>query len=336
MVIAVLPVVVATAIAGTVTNPSGIRPCAKEYSKGIRGGPLHVALGPDGKLYATESFGDRILRFDPDTHATAEFPVPRGTAPHDIVTGPDGNLWFAGNGDALGMLDLKTRRVTMFPGVTPGSQPHDVAWLGGYLYFSELQAGHLGRFDPKTRTIQEGLWGLPPGNQIHGLAVADGYIWAALSNANRLARFNPATKRFDRFVTMPIADAGPRSVVFLPSRHALYFSLFAANQLARYELRTGKVTLYPTPIERVPLSVAENLNARREKVAFVGTDARQRYIWASTLSGELLRLDLNTSRIKRVHCGISFPAVTGKLTTDGDGRLWFVEAFPGRIARINP
>ena len=51
--LAAVPIVVTTAIAGTITNPSRVRPCAVEYSKGVGGSPLHMALGPDGDLYAT-------------------------------------------------------------------------------------------------------------------------------------------------------------------------------------------------------------------------------------------------------------------------------------------
>jgi hypothetical protein len=40
--------------------------------------------------------------------------------------------------------------------------------------------------------------------------------------------------------------------------------------------------------------------------------------------------------VKKVFCGISFPAGTAGFARDRDGRLWVNEAFPGRIARIKP
>ena len=188
--------------------------------------------------------GDRILRFDPNTHKTAEFPLRKGTSPHDIVTGPDGNLWFTGLSDRLGKFDLKTHRVVFYPGISRGSEPHDLIWTGGYIYIAELRSGRLARFDPKSKKIREGSWGLPPGNQIHSIvAVPNGDIWATLSNGNKLARFNPKTNRFDKFVEMPIKDSGPRGIVYVRSQGALYFSLFAANELGRYDLQTGKVKL---------------------------------------------------------------------------------------------
>src|SRR5438105_8764283 len=139
----IAPVIAITAFAGTITNPGRTRPCLREYSKGFRGGPLHMALGPDGDLYSTEALGDRIIRFDPRTHKTTEYPLPHDTMPHDIVAGGDGNLWFDGLTDRLGKLDPRTGAVTFYGGITPGSQPHDLVWSKGKVYVAELMAGRL-------------------------------------------------------------------------------------------------------------------------------------------------------------------------------------------------
>ena len=44
--------------------------------------PLLPAIGPDGKVYITVRYSDRIARFDPATEEFAEWRVPRGTEPH--------------------------------------------------------------------------------------------------------------------------------------------------------------------------------------------------------------------------------------------------------------
>jgi streptogramin lyase len=264
------------------------------------------------------------------------FRLPIGTQPHDIIAGPDGNLWFSALSGVFGKFDPKTGRVT-YHRLSPTSQPHDIAWSGGYLYIAELGAGRLGRFDPKTGVVVDGAWGLPPNNQIHTLLVMPrGDIWAALSNANEIAHYNPQKGRFDKFVEMPIPKSGPRGLVYIRSRQTLYITLFAANEFATYNLRTGKIALFPTGLKPLPIAVANNTNARNEKVNFVTTDADQHYIWASTFGGELFRLDVRTHKVKKVFCGISFPAGTAGLARDRSGRLWVNEAFPGRIARINP
>jgi len=335
-VIAFAPLVIAVVVAGTVTNPDRTRPCAVEYSRGVSGGPLHITLGTDGKLYTTESTADRILQFDPNTHRTHVFKVPKGTIPHDIVRGPGRDLWFDGLSGVFGKLDPRTGKVTMYPGISPEAQPHDLVWDDGQLYIAELVAGRLARFDPETGQVVEGAVGLPPNSQIHSLrALPNGDIWASLSNGNALARFDPRKGRFDKIVKMPIRNSGPRDLVYVPSRHAIYFTFFAANKFGRYDLRTGKVTLYRTGVKPVSLATAET-PAQVEKLTFINVDASQRNVWASTFGGELVRLDLATGRTQRVHCGITFPAATAGITNDAKGRLWVVEAFPGRLARIEP
>ena len=218
----------------------------------------------------------------------------------------------------------------------PDSEPHDIVWSRGILYIAELRLGRLARFDPKTESIRDGAWGLPPNNQIHTLiALPNGDVWAALSNANKLARFNPAKGRFDKFVEMPIPNSGPRGIVYIRSQDTLYISLFAANKFASYNLRTGKIKIFPTGMEPVSIAVANNTVARNEKLTFVLADAPQRYIWGSTFAGELFRLDLRTHEVKKVFCGITFPAGTSGFALDRHGRLWVNEAFPSRIGRID-
>jgi streptogramin lyase len=333
--VGLLPVVVATAIAGTITNPSRVRPCAQEHSTGASGG-LHVALGPDGMLYMTASTADRILRFDPDTHQTTSLPLPKGTVPHDIIRGPDGKLWFDGLGGRIGNVDPATGKATIVAQLPAGREPHDLAWNGAYLYVTELKPGRLARFDPQSGTVTEFARGLPPRNEIHSMRAVGGYLWTSLSNGNALARFNPEEHRFDKLVQMPIPDSGPRDLTYVPSRHSIYFTLFAANRIGRYDLSTGRLTLYPTPVQPISLTDAESLKQGFEKLTFITKSADQRFVWATTFYGEVVRLDLATHKVTTVHCGITFPAATAGLATDAKGRLWVNEAFPARIALIRP
>ena len=297
-------------------------------------GGLHIALGPDGMLYMTASTADRILRFDPDTHRTTSLRLPDETVPHDIIRGRDGKLWFDGLSGRIGKVDPVTGKVTMVAQLPPGREPHDLAWSGGLLYVAELKPGRLASLDPKSGQIREYVQGLPPRNQIHSMRAIGGYLWTSLSNANALARFNPREHRFDRLVRLPIANSGPRDLTYVSSRHSIYFTLFAANRIGRYDLSTGKLTLYRTPVKPISLGDAESLRQGFEKLTFIAPSADQRSVWATTFYGEVVRFDLATHDVKAVHCGITFPAATAGLATDAKGRLWVNEAFPARIARI--
>src|SRR5205807_993128 len=81
-------------------------------------GPLDIVSGPDGNLYFTERFGDRIGRINPKAGTakigrittggtvTTEFALPIATNdPENIVTGPDGALYFTETGgDKIGRI----------------------------------------------------------------------------------------------------------------------------------------------------------------------------------------------------------------------------------------
>ena len=333
--LAATPIVLTTAIAGITTVPKKSLPCEVQYTTGVRGGPLHIALGTDRRLYTTESTGARILRFDPNTQATKEFALPKGTVPHDIVLGPDGKLWFGTLNDWIGTLDPRTGKVAIIVHLVAGSQPHDLVWDHGVLYIAELNAGRIASYDPETGVLRDGLWGLPPNSQIHSLVeVPGGDLWATLSNANAIVRFDPRGHRVDKVVQMPIPRSGPRDMTYASSQRALYFTLFASNEFVRYDLRSGHLTLIPTGVSTVSLTKAESLAPGVEKLTFVKYDPYDDAVWSGTFWGELVRLDLRTEKTTRVYCGISFPAATAGITVDDRGRLWFNEAFPGRIARM--
>jgi virginiamycin B lyase len=346
--VALLPVVAATAIAGIVSNPSKTRPCLEEFTKGIHGNPTHMVLGQDGNLYAAEEPQWKILQFNPDTHATREFPV--GITPHDLTVGPDGRIWFLsapgnlGRKDTgynkLGVLDPKTGKVQHFGGISQGVEPHMLRWDRGKLYITEQKAGQLAIFDPRTEQITEGRYSLPRGNFIHNIVVLpDGDIWGVLQQGDKLARFDFAKQRFDKFVDIPIPNSGPRDITYVKSRNAIYATLFAANKLAEYDLDTGKLTLFDVGVDPITYQVAVSTKTEdraNPKLTFVRHDASQKDVWIATLSGgEVLRFNLQSHEVKAVGCGTTVPAGPLGMATDRKGRLWVANTFPtGRISLV--
>jgi streptogramin lyase len=60
--------------------------------------PESITTGPDGNLWFTELYGNKIGRITTNGTIT-EFPLPRsGGRLTQITAGPDGNLWFTKNG----------------------------------------------------------------------------------------------------------------------------------------------------------------------------------------------------------------------------------------------
>src|SRR2546426_8232502 len=70
------------------------------------------APGPDGAIYITVMFGNRIARFDPGTRTFKEWEMPPGARPHGLLVDRGGQVWYTGNGNGtIGHLDPGTGKV---------------------------------------------------------------------------------------------------------------------------------------------------------------------------------------------------------------------------------
>jgi len=162
--------------------------------------PERITSGPDGNLWFTEFFADRIARMTPAGVLT-EFPLPGSDrAPRGIVTGPDGNLWFVEshfNHTGIGRITTKGV-VNEYP--LGGSQADQlqvsdiVAAPDGNLWFNQSHEsaaqGEIGRITPSGAIT---LFPFPAGGSPGGLAVgADGNVWATDNTGNAIARVSPA------------------------------------------------------------------------------------------------------------------------------------------------
>ena len=337
-VLAIVPVVAATAAAGIIAAPSKERPCVVTYSEGFSGGRLDVDLGPDGNLWATEGQADKIARFDLDTKTATEFDLP-GTEPHDLVVGPDDDLWFSSFNGGLGKFDPETEKVEVYRHKSDGSQPH-IWWAkDGRAYYSDLLKGRLVTFDPETERFSESSYNLPAKNGLHGfIEMKDGNAWWGLQNVDQIAHFDLETGRFDKFVDMP-RDSGPHWLV-RPLGHRDLDRAAVRERAARYDLETGEVKTFDLGLDAV---TAKELQDRKPvpAIAQVHKDAQDEALWVTTLAGgEIRRFDLETHEVERLGCGLSFPSQTTTLTNDSDGNLWMTESpaaasGAGRLGRID-
>jgi len=115
--------------------------------------PWAITTGPDGDLWFTESGADKIGRFNPTTQAfESSISVPTQDAtPWGILLAPDKHVWFTERtGDKIAEV-TSLRSVKEFAIAQSGSYPEALApGSDGKLWFTQSQAGTLGRIDPKT------------------------------------------------------------------------------------------------------------------------------------------------------------------------------------------
>ena len=97
--------------------------------------------------------------------------VPTGSDPHEVTASPDGRLAFvASMVDGISVIDISAQKEIRRVNPGPGSQPHDVLFAGGKVYFTIEGYKSMGRYDPSTNEID---WTLGIGQDGTHLLVLD-------------------------------------------------------------------------------------------------------------------------------------------------------------------
>ena len=79
---------------------------------------------------------------------------------------------------------------------TPNSAPHDIVVdSDGIVWFTEINANNIGRFNPATEEFRE--YPIPtPSSRPHGLVVDDqGFVWFTEQGGHKIGKLDPETER---------------------------------------------------------------------------------------------------------------------------------------------
>lgn len=205
---------------------------------------------------------------------------------------------------------------------TPGAAPHClVAAPDGAIWFVEIGANKLGRFDPRAERFTE--WPLPTeGSRPHGIAWAsDGRLYITEQAGNKIAAFDPRTERFTEY-PVPSPGAGPHTPIEGPDG-MIWFTEQRGNRIGRLNPKTGEIAEYPVP---TPSANAYGIIASRAENA----------VYFAELEGHKLgRVDVKTGKIEE------FPTPTPgsgvrRLASDGSGGIWMTYNRAGKVARFDP
>jgi len=192
-----------------------------------------------------------FLLFIPATGGFAaslqEYPVPKGSHPHDVAPAPDGSVWYTAQAPGeLGRLDPKTGKTTHVR-LGPDSHPHGVI-IGpdGAPWVTDGGMNGIVRVDPVTQELKAFFL---PGRADANLNTAtfdhQGILWFT-GQSGVYGRLDPKSGR------MALFDApkgrGPYGIATAPDGSVYYASL-AGNHIARIDLKSGAATVItpPTP-----------------------------------------------------------------------------------------
>ncbi len=200
----------------------------------------------------------------------AELPVPTAAAaPHGIVRGSDGAIWFAESaGNKIGRIDQRTGSITEFPLPTSNSGPETMTVQRedegddsaddtsddsseGAIWFTEQTASRIGRITTDGDVTEFPT--LTPKSEPHGLTFGpDGAIWfseraSVGPNGNgQIGRLDIQTGVVAEFPMPPLTGPEPDLLVAGPDG-AVWFGERNGGKLGRIDPTTHNIVEFEPP-----------------------------------------------------------------------------------------
>ena len=207
---------------------------------------------------------NRFVAAAPVRISVREYPVPRGSHPHDVAPATDGTIWYTGQHTGeLGRLDPRTGRIRRVA-LGSGSAPHGViVGRDGAAWVTDGGLNAILRVDARTHRVRR--FPVRGGYANLNTATFDhrGVLWFT-GQSGVYGSVDPRTGRV-RVFRAP-RGAGPYGITTTPSG-AVYYASLAGSHIARINPRTGGATVIQPP--------TRGQGARR-----VWSDSRGR-IWVS-------------------------------------------------------
>jgi len=205
---------------------------------------------PDGTLWWSGQFANRLGRLDPKTGEMKEYPIPVLGGPHGLINDKDGNIWYGGNwGGHIGKLDVKTGEWKQYNMPDPKAKdPHTPLFdKDGILWFSVQNGGFMGRLDPKTGDIKLFPPVGAPGQQPYALKFLSDRRrpWFSYFGSNKMATIDPDTLQLKEF-TLPDPKTRIRRMD-VTSDDMIWFGDWSNGKLVRFDPKTGATKEYQGP-----------------------------------------------------------------------------------------
>lgn len=250
-----------------------------------------------------------------------EFPVPRGSRPHDVAPAIDGGVWYTAQGSGeLGWLDPASGK-TQHIKLGDGSAPHGViVGPDGAPWITDGGLSAIVRVDPATKEVKR--FPLPAERRGANLNTAAfdkrGVLWFT-GQSGVYGRVDPATGKVDAFDAP--RGPGPYGIATTPNGEVYYASL-AGNHIAHIDTQTGVATIIEPPTPRQ--------GARR-----VWSDSRGR-IWVSEWNvGQLGLYDPSTKQWREWRLPGDRPQAYAVFVDERD-IVWLSDFGANALVRFDP
>jgi virginiamycin B lyase len=210
--------------------------------------PHDPMFAPDGTVWYSGQMANVLGHFDPKTEQFKEYKLPPKSGPHGLTPDKEGNIWYTANFAAyVGKLDPKTGEVTKYPMPDPkGRDPHTPLFApNGNLYLTLQGANMVARVNPKTGEVKMNTSPTPKSNPYGMVMTSKGIPYFVEFGAPKIAWIDPDTLDIHE-INLPHEESRPRRVAITPD-DIIYYSDYSRGYLGRYDIKTGKMTEWPSP-----------------------------------------------------------------------------------------
>lgn len=221
----------------------------KEWSLPTKGSRPHDPLAtPDGALWYTGMFANKLGRVDTKTGNITEFPLTTpGSGPHGLVADRDGNIWFTANSKGyIGKLEPTTGHITEYTLPEGARDPHTPIFdHDGILWFTVQGSNMVGRLDPRTGDVKVVSSPTARSNPYGIVISSTNTPYFVEFGANKIARIDARTMAIHEY-TLPNEATRPRRLA-IDDHDVLWYSDYARGYLGRFDPRTGEAREWPSP-----------------------------------------------------------------------------------------
>jgi virginiamycin B lyase len=301
----------------------GIEPGTRQLSGKISEWPVPTpkfardpAPGPDGNIYISVMYGNRIARFDTKTQKFNEWDLPEGARPHGLLVDSAGKVWYTGNGNGtIGELDPATGKVKEHRAPSGGSPHTLVIDDSGAIWFTS-QSGYVGKLDRSSGKITEYRMSGGP----YGLALDKlGKVWVCRMSVDRMGIIDAKTGKITDLYMGP--GSMPRRVAAAPDG-SLWVTLYGNGKLAHIDPAAGKV------VKEYEMPAGE-----RGGPYAVTVDAAGRVFANEIQTDTVAMLDPKTGQFQVFQLPSKNVGIR-KAIVDAQGRFWYMGSHNGRLGMI--